>query len=211
MRLLIVVALLAAPAIAYRPPASAVIDLMVAKQFERGVKTLNIAVETTEAGATIVERVVMTAPATVTITTAEGRRTEKPKPDLFLDAVLAGPPFNAAQAEQRLSKDLEVLGIDVDVVSYTRVDGRVAYLIGAKSWETDKPSVAIDKESLVVLRVRTTVKGDKLESRYLGWGSSVGGNWYPLTIESYKNGALIRRTVTQSVERNVVAASAPAP
>jgi hypothetical protein len=210
---LFVVALasVAAPALAYRPSARTIVDLMVAKQFERGIKTLVVTATAVEGDRTSNDRITFTTPTTMTVLSdgvAVPPKAGGP-PNFLQDALLSGPPLNAAQAEERLMKDLQSLGVDVDLTAYGRVDGRVVYLIGAKSWESDKPMVAIDKESLVVMKVVAQWKGERFEMRYQGWGSGVGGNWYPSSTELLVNGAIVKRTTTLQVEKNPAPAAPP--
>ena len=46
-------------------------------------------------------------------------------------------------------------------------------------------------------------KPRKTDVRYLGWGSAVGGNWFPQTIEVWDGDRLVRRSITKNVERNI--------
>jgi hypothetical protein len=107
----------------------------------------------------------------------------------------------------RLLTALKALGINTEVTSFARFDGRVALLIGSKPWETDRPQAWFDKENLLPMRVVTLAKEadgtpTRVDVRYLGWGSPVGGNWYPASVEVWRGDKLVRRSVTQSVERN---------
>ena len=45
--------------------------------------------------------------------------------------------------------------------------------------------------------------GAKVDARYLGWGSSVGGLWYPASEEVYVDDRLARRTLVKTVEKGV--------
>jgi hypothetical protein len=91
-----------------------------------------------------------------------------------------------------------------DEVSLGRsVDKRIAYVIGGKSWESDKPQLWIDKEFLVPVRLIT--KGDDgsmIDIRLLGWGSGSTEEWYPRRIETYKNGQLVEATTYDRARLN---------
>ena len=128
--------------------------------------------------------------------------------DPFFDAVSATLPWDDTRAAERLLKDIKAYGVNPEVVSLARFDGRVAWLIGSKPWETDKPQLWLDKDSLLVVRVvKFQKKADgalqKLDERYLGWGSPVGGNWFPATVEVWVDDKLVQRTLVRNVERNV--------
>ena len=117
----------------------------------------------------------------------------------------AGPPLEAAKAQGRISAAMTALGVDIDTVSYSRFDSRVNYLIGSKPWEKDKPQVWLDKETLNLSRVVWFSAGEKKvrhEVRFLGWGSSVGGEWLPEVLERYADNKLIERATLTDVERN---------
>jgi hypothetical protein len=137
--------------------------------------------------------------------------------DLLHDAVTTGPPLDDTKATERLLKDMRALNINPEVVSFARFDGRVAYLIGSKPWEENKAQLWLDKDTLLVLRVvmvaappssgsagaKPDEKPRKTDVRYLGWGSAVGGNWFPQMIEVWDGDRLVRRSITKNVERNV--------
>jgi outer membrane lipoprotein-sorting protein len=133
--------------------------------------------------------------------------------DLLHDQVTTYPPMDDSRASERLLKDMRALNINPEVVSFARFDGRVAYLIGSKPWEENKAQLWLDKDTLLVVRVvmvaptaagaKPDEKPRKTDVRYLGWGSAVGGNWFPQTIEVWDGDRLVRRSITKNVERNV--------
>jgi outer membrane lipoprotein-sorting protein len=133
--------------------------------------------------------------------------------DLLHDQVTTYPPMDDTRATERLLKDMRALNINPEVVSFARFDGRVAYLIGSKPWEENKAQLWLDKDTLLILRVvmvaptaagaKPDDKPRKTDVRYLGWGSAVGGNWFPQTIEVWDGDRLVRRSITKNVERNV--------
>jgi hypothetical protein len=211
---------------AYRPQARGILEQVVAKSFERGTRSLRVESDTQlfaegRGGAFSLETVSIQNPGLwrrdadgavdvrqpdgKLVTRVAGQPDQKGKmpTNFLLDAMTSGSPLLADQAVDRLMADLKAMGVDTEIVSLGRADGRVAYFIGSKSWQTDVPMVAIDKESSVVLR---TVQGKApalVETRCLGWGSSVGGNWYPAIVEVVRAGVLETRSVTKTVERNV--------
>lgn len=228
--LLAAAALAASPAEAFRPSARWLFEQAMNKQLERAVRTLKVEVESTapDAGAPFVERWFLLAPGSlrkeseveagtrveirvddkVTVR-APGQpdQTKKAGVDLLVDWLAAGQPLDKERAADRLVRDAKAMGVNTDVVSLARFEGRVAYLIGAKPWETDKPSVWVDKESLLLLRVVAIGKDKEgkpaaTDVRLLGWGSPEGGNWFPKTIETWVNGKLVKRSVTRTVEKN---------
>lgn len=137
--------------------------------------------------------------------------------DLLHDFVTVSPPLDDTQAMERLLRDMKALRINPEVVSFARFDGRIAYLIGSKPWEQDKAQLWLDKETLLPLRVVMVAPGAsgatsadgkapparRTDVRYLGWGSPVGGNWFPQMIEVWDGDRLVRRSITKDVERNI--------
>ncbi|MEQ8278074.1 MAG: hypothetical protein RMA76_28495 [Deltaproteobacteria bacterium] len=96
------------------------------------------------------------------------------------------------------------LKIDTSVVSLSRLDKRVAFVIGAKPWETNKPQLWIDKILRVPVRLVTVDgSGNVVDQQLHGFGSAVTGEWYPRTYERYDNGTLTQRVVYDQVQVNV--------
>jgi hypothetical protein len=234
-RLLLAFILLSASttASAYRPSTGAVLNRAMERAVERGTRSLKVEASVqvfsatgTPRGEPLLERVWIAAPGQmrretegddgVVVEIRDGGRTlvkapqQPDKPgkagvDVLLDVVGVIPPASAL-AEQMLGS-LKALGINTEVTSFSRFDGRVAIVVGGKPWETEQPQAWFDKETLLPVRVVTFPRGSdgapvKVDVRYLGWGSPVGGNWYPASIEVWRADRLVRRSVTQSVERN---------
>jgi hypothetical protein len=104
----------------------------------------------------------------------------------------------------RTSAFLRAHDIDENVVSLSRLDHRVAYVIGAKPWETNKPQLWIDKELLAPIRLIDVEKssGAVTDTRLLGVGSPVSGEWYPQKIEVWQNGKLVESTTYTKIRLN---------
>lgn len=99
---------------------------------------------------------------------------------------------------------VERLGINAEVVSLSRLDRRVVYVIGAKPWETNKPQLWIDKSLRVPVRlIQVDGRGTVIDTRYLGFGSPVTSEWFPRVIERYENGTLVHRAVYDKVDLNL--------
>jgi hypothetical protein len=237
MRALLIAAMLLVPlsAHAYRPPARVLLNKAMAKEIERGTKSMKVDAETQlfdvgggSRGAPFVERFFFNAPSSARRESdmPEGTRIEvrvdekqlvrapgqpdkssKAAVDLLTDLVTTSPPLDEDRAAERFLRGVKALGVNTEVVSFARFDGRVAYLIGSKPWEKDKPQIWLDKDTLLLSRVVMVSKGDdgkphRTDVRYLGWGSPVGGNWFPQMIEVYTDDKLVRRTQVKNVERN---------
>ena len=93
--------------------------------------------------------------------------------------------------------------IDTSVVSMNRLGERVAFVIGAKHGEMDKPQLWIDKQLRVPIRLITNEKGARWDMRLLGYGSGATSEWMPYRIELYQNDKLVETTVYKRAEINV--------
>jgi hypothetical protein len=210
----------AAQASAYRPPARVLFQKAMERQFDRATKTLRIDVETQQfelsgapRGPAASEKWSYEAPGNFRRDSDAGVEVRvdgrgKAAPDFLLDQVTSAPPLDPDRAVERFFHDMAAVGVNTEVVSFARFDGRIAYLIGSKPWENDKPQVWLDKDSLLVVRVVTLVKGDdgklhRNDVRYLGWGAPLVGNWFPSTIEWWSDDHLVKRATVRNVERGV--------
>ena len=231
----VVVAVVAMPALAFRPSATWLFNRVMERSHDRGTTSLRVDASTTTwtiTGAPVVEgaaeRTWLSAPGRLrreldvdkghtTEVRADGRllsqtpgqpdKKSNAGVDLLAEIMTAMSSQDSGPAAQRLIGALKALGINTEVVSYSRFDGRVAFVVGSKPWETDKPQLWLDKDLLVPLRLVTLQKDGanmvRIDTRYLGWGSPVGGSWYPQVIEVWRGDAVIRRSVTEDLERNI--------
>lgn len=99
---------------------------------------------------------------------------------------------------------LDAYGIDPDTVSLSRLDRTIAYVIGAKPWEPEKPQLWIDKSYRVPVRlIDVDAKtGEVTDTRYIGYGAAQTGEWWPRKIEVYRGGQLVEVTTYTDVEVN---------
>lgn len=84
----------------------------------------------------------------------QGEQNKKARPDPFVLFFTTGAPVERKDAADRFAEALERNKVDLDVVTFTRFDGRVNYLVGCKPWEIEeKPSVFFDKDTLLLTRI----------------------------------------------------------
>jgi hypothetical protein len=106
----------------------------------------------------------------------------------------------------RVLAALQALGVDTKVVALTIYGADVresAYVIGAHPWETDKPQVWLDSSTFLPVRVITLdAQKTRQETRYLDYGSSGTGDWFPRVIESYAGSKLVRRAEVSEIKAN---------
>jgi hypothetical protein len=109
-----------------------------------------------------------------------------------------------AGSQTGLTDLLTEAGVDLGQVSYTRVHGTVAYLIGGRS--PDSPRIAVEKERflplLFVYPSRLLPGPGLIEVNFLDY-RQVGQGWYPYEI-LYKSGeGLAERYKIESIQVNV--------
>lgn len=151
------------------------------------------------------------ADKTIVTTTIGARRwthalgERAPRPEIVTDDLwmtFIGAPESDAGGKRGLAF-CERLKIDTSVVSLSRLDKRVAFVIGAKPWETNKPQLWIDKKLRVPVRlIRVDASGNVIDQQLHGFGSPVTGEWYPRHYEVYENGTLKERITYDQVEIN---------
>jgi hypothetical protein len=84
-------------------------------------------------------------------------------------------------------------------VAFSRVDGRVAWVVGGSAPNT--PQVWVDKDDFLPLRFVCSEgarkegevpKGPWVDVRLRSWGSALGGEFYPARVETWRDGVLVR-------------------
>ena len=105
-----------------------------------------------------------------------------------------------------LQDKLSLLGVDVTVSSLGRFQGKPAYVLGARYPDETTPQVWLDKDTFRPFRWIMTSKPEQsrensLEVRYLEW-QKVKNTWYPMRIEFFMAGILVREIHVQNVKIN---------
>jgi hypothetical protein len=109
--------------------------------------------------------------------------------DLYKDILLY-------RSREELVERLLDLGVDVSVSSLGRVEGEIAFVVGAVYPDESVSQIWFDRETFLPMRwiIRGnggTSASDVLEIRYLTWWKS-GQSRYPSRIEFYQDGNLVR-------------------
>jgi len=232
----IVALLMSGPADAFRPSSRWLLDESTSRQLDRGVRNLRVEAETqlfdaggAPKGASFAEHILFASPQSVRreselpegvrvelrdgekLVVKQGTTVDRPARapvDVVADFFTLGGSVTPDGAIERLQRAMRALGVNPEIVSLARFDGRIAYLVGSKPWELDKPQLWLDKDSLLLVRVVQVVKAEggrnaRTDVRLLGYGSAEGGNWFPKTIETWIDDRLARRTTTRTVDKNV--------
>ena len=124
-------------------------------------------------------------------------------PDLtYLQLLMANQPA-------RLEHILSAIGIDTKSVSYTRVDGEIAYRIGGK--DPESPGLLIEKSRFIPLLLIYKAPGEPEEKiitvRFQEYRKESKG-WYPFEIVYSESGGLVERYTVQTFQVNVPVDSA---
>ena len=105
-----------------------------------------------------------------------------------------------------LQDKLSLLGVDATVSSLGRFQGKPAYVLGAQYPDETTAQVWLDKDTFRPFRWIMTTKDGKsrensLEVRYLEW-QKVKNTWYPMRIEFFMAGILVREIHVQNIKVN---------
>ncbi len=95
-------------------------------------------------------------------------------------ALLAAP--TAGDASAAYASALARRGVAVTDAALGRFDGRLAYVVGGRPGQA-KPLLFVDKEAFQPLRLIAPEGGELADVRFLGWGSPMGGDWFPRAVE----------------------------
>jgi hypothetical protein len=137
-------------------------------------------------------------------TFVEGEKTppaDRVRADLFVD-FLAN--LDKDGGGKRGLAFLDAFGIQEKPVRFGRLEGRIAYIIGAKPGDESKPQLWVDKIHRVPIRLieidpKTKKKTD---TRLLGFGSPQTEEWLPQRIETWVDGSLVERISIDRVRVN---------
>jgi outer membrane lipoprotein-sorting protein len=105
-----------------------------------------------------------------------------------------------------LKNKLSLLGVDVTISSLGRFQGKPAYVLGAQYPDETTPQVWLDKDTFRPFRwIMTSKPGqsreNSLEIRYVEW-QKVQNTWYPMRIEFFMAGTLVREIHVQNIKVN---------
>ena len=109
-----------------------------------------------------------------------------------------------AGGEGRLNRLLASMGIDLDLVAFTRVDGVVAYRIGESY--ADSPKIIIEKKRflplLITYRPPGQDSGQTTTIRFKDY-RKVDKGWYPFEIERFSGGKIDERHMVETIQVNM--------
>lgn len=133
----------------------------------------------------------------IVFTVIDGKISDEPENayDHYKDLIL----FRSREIiEERLSD----LGVDVKVSSLGRFQGTPAYVLGAQYPDETRPQVWLDKNTFLPFRwIISGNAAQNLEVLYLDW-KKLNKTWYPMRIEFFSNGNLVREIHVQDIKVN---------
>jgi hypothetical protein len=98
---------------------------------------------------------------------------------------------------------LQSLNLNTKVHAITRFHSRVAVVLGAKSWERDRPQFWLDKDRFVPLRLMLLEGKSLVDIQWIEWGTKTGGDWFPAVMEIRKDGTVVERCEVDEVTSGV--------
>lgn len=214
------------PALAYLEPASVIMETIAEQRRDLAFRTVVLE------GYTPVER--GTVPVWLGVRANRAQRLEIRDPqrtqvellsarrDLFRfdsgaapsappDRLRAAPFFEllgdsrADPGGQRGQALLARMGVDTEVVSLDRFDGRPVYVLGAGPGDLGRPQLWIDKESYVPVRwlVPNRAAGGLDDVRLLGYRFPTTGPWWPERMEVWRGQSRTRALFFTRARMNV--------
>ncbi len=176
----------------YIMPAEQLIDFMT-RNFS-ALKTLVVTQSTLridkDQERVFMEQVLTKSPDLFNLKILDQRVERQTQPDLSYRQLLMANPAD------RIERLLTIMGIRLDIVALTRIDGVIAYRIGEK--DPDKPKLLIEKERFLPLLLVYLPSGDTPEDivtvRFRDYRKQ-DKEWYPFDI-TYSTGSGIREQYT---------------
>jgi len=133
----------------------------------------------------------------IVFTVIDGKISDEPENsyDHYKDIILF-------RSREILQERLSSLGVDVKVTSFGRFQGKPVYVLGAQYPDETSPQVWLDKKTFLPFRwIITNNATQNLEVLYLNW-KKLNKTWYPMHIEFFSNGNLVREIHVQDIKVN---------
>lgn len=133
----------------------------------------------------------------IVFTVIDGKVSDEPENsyDHYKDLILF-------RSREILQERLSNIGVDVRVTSLGRFQGKPAYVLGAQYPDETSPQVWLDKKTFLPFRwIMARNATQNLEVLYLNW-KKLNRTWYPMRIEFFSNGNLVREIHVQDIKVN---------
>jgi hypothetical protein len=96
---------------------------------------------------------------------------------------------------------LQRRGVALTDSSLGRFDGKIAWVLGGRAGAA-RPLLYVEKDGFQPLRLISTEGGALLDARLLGFGSPMGGDWFPRALEIWSGDAALLRFATEKATAN---------
>ncbi len=116
-------------------------------------------------------------------------------------ALLAERGGGGAEPERPLAQALASRGVSLSDVSFGRLNGRVAWVIGGRP-QDGRPQAWVDKQSFQPVRLVAAGTAGSSDVRLLDFGSSAGGDAFPRAVEAWLGKELALRFTAEKVTPN---------
>jgi hypothetical protein len=210
-------AFLASAALAYIPPASFLLDRLAYKRTQTGVHRLKVKMqcqrgqpESTEHNLYLkVSGLVRREHGKDAVEVCKSGKCWLKRGDAKPQALPSWaylPYLYFVEGEAKGSRYLgllESLKVNTKVDAIVRFHSRVAVVLGAKSWERDRPQFWLDKDRFVPLRLMLLDGKSLIDIQWIEWGTKTGGDWFPSVMEIRKDGTVIERCEVDEVATGV--------
>ena len=224
---LLAVSMLAIPAQAYVLPADYILRLMLDVQAKHKIKdaSLKLTSEVRGQPQASSERLYIKTPERLRLlgedesaelyveregTRAEGSADSLERLKTLPTNLLASLRFpKGDKSDERIERLLGLLaqvGVDTSVTALGRFDNESVYIIGARPFETESPQIWVGKDRLqpvkTVLFTGPGATGDRVEYRFLDYGGSSAGGWFPGIIELWIGDQLVKKQTVAEARTN---------
>ena len=211
--LLVLGLLTAGLALAHIPEASWLLNRMAHKRGQMGLRQLKIELRCGEDGHR--ETLLLKVTGKVRREYADGRvdicnrgRCQRLDPDgkatplpawTYLQYAYFADGKSSSEQFQRL---LVRMGVDLKRTTLSRIASRVAFVLGAKEWERDRPQFWLDKDLYLPVRLMAKDGNALVDISWRSWGSRSSGDWFPGELRVVRDGQVIQQCETIEVDAN---------
>ncbi len=187
----------AQPSMAYLPSSDFLLNQWAQRAQQQAMQDLQADVETTvenaegeqpEKGQLYIKRPekLRIAPNTPSEQAVLVVQTAHSTPRFLFAALWASQGSKADDAARRIHHVLGTVGINTRDVSLGRHGDRTVYILGAKSWEIDKPQIWFDKDTMLPVRYR--IKASKTaasEETRMNYDFTDAKVWFPSSFDMF--------------------------
>ena len=105
-------------------------------------------------------------------------------------------------SSEQFGRLLRRMGVDLKRSTMSRLSSRVAFVLGAKEWERDRPQFWLDKDLFLPVRLMVREGNTLMDISWRNWGSRAAGDWFPGELQVKRDSQLITRCETTDVQAN---------